>query len=307
LFSVPADVTEPSRLRVPVIGGQYTDISLAFEAALQAFGASSIATENQYIIFLSDGEPNVASSHNAGRFARRFDYVSGVLQGVSVPTTYTVFLSSVGTRDMCPLTLDTVSIIPRGADGLPRNFYEALESAGLPVGATVSGMTHNIRNNGYSASNPDSDIWVLEADYGDLLSLMMENIIERIVIGSPDESDCVAHLSSGAGESSVVKIVSSFSAGRNPVAKGDGVIKFFYQGKQVSSGRLAVYDASGRVVRKIKISDTGSIDHSKRKVGSWDLRDVRGRPVSVGTYLVKGMINVSGKREKVSVVISVVR
>ncbi|MDR3013304.1 MAG: hypothetical protein LBU70_08875 [Chitinispirillales bacterium] len=306
LFSVPSDATEQARIRAPIIGGQYTDISLAFEAAVQAFGASSIAKENQYIIFLSDGEPNVASSHNAGRFARRFDYVSGALQGNLVPTTYTVFLTNGGTREMCPLTLDTVSVIPRGTEGLPRNFYEALEAIGLSVGATASGMTYSIRNNGYSASNPDSDIWVLESDYGNLLNLM-DDIIERILRGSSDESESIAHMGNGVGEPPVVRVISAFTAGRNPVVEGEGAVKFFYQGKQVDSGRLTVYDASGRVVRKIRIADSGADSHGKRKVGEWDLRDGRGRPVPVGAYLVRGVINTEGSRERVSVVISVVR
>jgi hypothetical protein len=169
-------------------------------------------------------------------------------------------------------------------------------------------MTYAIRNNGYSSSNPDSDIWVLESDYGELLGLMMDNIIERILRGSSDESECIAHLGNGDGsEPPVVKVASAFTAGRNPAVKGEGAVRFFYQGKQVNSGRLTVYDASGKVVKKIKISDSGFGNPGKRKVGSWDLTDSVGRPVPIGTYLVKGIINTAGKREKVSVVISVVR
>jgi hypothetical protein len=307
LFSVPSDINEQAKIQAPVIGDVYTDISLAFEAAVQAFGASSASKEKQYVIFLSDGEPNVVSSHNAGRFARRFDYVNGVLQGVSVPTTYTVFLTNGGTREMCPLTFDTVSVIPRGSEELPENFYEALESAGLSVGATVSGMTRAIRNNGYSSSNPDSEVWVLESDYGELLSLM-DDIIERILRGSSaDESENIAHLDSTASEPLVVDVASVFTVGRNPAAHSEGAVKFFYQGRQVTSGNLTVFNASGNVVKKIKISDSGSGNPGKRKVGSWDLTDGRGRPVSVGTYLVKGVINTAGKRENVSLLISVVR
>jgi len=41
-------------------------------------------------------------------------------------------------------------------------------------------------------------------------------------------------------------------------------------------------------------------------VGIWDLTDVKGRPVSEGTYLVKGVLKTSdGKKEEVSVILGV--
>jgi len=41
-------------------------------------------------------------------------------------------------------------------------------------------------------------------------------------------------------------------------------------------------------------------------VGRWDLTDRKGRPVSEGTYLVKGTLKtLDGKTEKVSVVLGV--
>jgi len=44
----------------------------------------------------------------------------------------------------------------------------------------------------------------------------------------------------------------------------------------------------------------------QRKVGSWDLTDRSGKPVSEGTYLAKGVLKTSdGKREKVSVIVGV--
>jgi len=90
-------------------------------------------------------------------------------------------------------------------------------------------------------------------------------------------------------------------------------VSFFRRGSRIESAKLYIYDASGDLVRKIKIGDYNdgaeppdASDKPGRPVGSWDLRDVKGRPVSGGTYLVKGELKMSGgKRERVSVVVDV--
>ncbi|MCL2688390.1 MAG: hypothetical protein FWE57_00900 [Chitinispirillia bacterium] len=47
-------------------------------------------------------------------------------------------------------------------------------------------------------------------------------------------------------------------------------------------------------------------DTSRRIIGQWDLRDQRGRTVSAGTYLIRGVITASdGKRECVSVMVGI--
>jgi hypothetical protein len=71
---------------------------------------------------------------------------------------------------------------------------------------------------------------------------------------------------------------------------------------------LTIFDASGNVVNRVFVNDDDrvAIDQSRRAVGSWDLRDLRGRPVSEGAYLVRGMITtVDGTRERVSIVVGV--
>jgi len=96
-----------------------------------------------------------------------------------------------------------------------------------------------------------------------------------------------------------------FSAGPNPVSKSSGGIAFFWQGKRIT-GTLSVYDVAGNVVQKVKIQDNALNSQAKRKVGSWDLTDKKGRQVPEGTYLVKGKVATSsGKAEKVSVILSV--
>jgi hypothetical protein len=123
-----------------------------------------------------------------------------------------------------------------------------------------------------------------------------------------------------AGSATVVAPVGAdgnrpaFVVGPNPVSKSIGSVGIFYQGKPISSGTLAIYDATGNVVRKIKITDVGALRatpssdaaESRRQIGTWDLRDTKGRLVSEGTYLVRGTVKtVDGRREKVSAVVGV--
>jgi len=107
----------------------------------------------------------------------------------------------------------------------------------------------------------------------------------------------------------VSQLTAEFTVGPNPVDKSKSLdaVNFFRHGALIKSALLHVYDASGNVIRKIAISDKAAIgNNSKRSVGSWDLRDAKGRQVSEGTYLVKGVLKtVGGKRESVSVVVGV--
>jgi fibro-slime domain-containing protein len=112
-----------------------------------------------------------------------------------------------------------------------------------------------------------------------------------------------------------------FIAGPNPVLRGDSKVGFFLKGKRVKNAAFTVYDASGNIINKIKINDRDGItrgnlttaysvyqgdSQSKRIVGSWDLKDKKGRLVGGGTYLVKGVITtIDGKKEKVSVIVGV--
>jgi len=103
------------------------------------------------------------------------------------------------------------------------------------------------------------------------------------------------------------------AAGPNPVPKSAGLVNFYRVGKQIKSTSLKVYNNAGRFIGKIAITDvkTGGVgvqsqSQSKRQVGSWLLKDSKGRPVSEGAYLVKGTIKtVDGRSEKVSLLISV--
>lgn len=100
-----------------------------------------------------------------------------------------------------------------------------------------------------------------------------------------------------------------FTAGPNPVGRSAGSVSFFRSGSRIESAALTVYDAAGNKIAAVKIgknADAGG--NAKRAVGSWDLRDKKGRPAPEGTYLIKGTIKTAGgKREQVSVILNVGR
>ena len=127
-------------------GGE-TNINGAFIAAKQVFQAASNPPQNQFMIFLSDGEP--AGTTQANLDPNWFSTAAGV---AGLPTTFTVFFNKAGTQ---PALLTT--------------------------------MTTNIQNNGYSATNPGSNIWSLaNVNYNTLMNLLMNNIISNILVsGNP--------------------------------------------------------------------------------------------------------------------------
>jgi uncharacterized repeat protein (TIGR02543 family) len=95
-------------------------------------------------------------------------------------------------------------------------------------------------------------------------------------------------------------------AGPNPVARTEGLVKFFRQGKRVDNATLTIYDAAGNVIAKVKVVDNALGTQDRRQVAEWDLRDARGVLVSEGSYLVRGVVKTAdGKREKVSAVVGV--
>jgi len=116
------------------------------------------------------------------------------------------------------------------------------------------------------------------------------------------------------GETPVNHLTGEFTAGPNPVNKQSGDINFFWQGNRIDKSALTIYDAFGNIINKVKITDNVLNNHhvyrggsqSRRIVGSWDLTDSKGRLVSEGTYLVRGVVTTSdGKRERVSVLVGV--
>jgi len=101
-------------------------------------------------------------------------------------------------------------------------------------------------------------------------------------------------------------LTSQFTAGSNPVLRSSGNVNFFHQGKKIQNATLTIFDASGNVVKKISIKDEAFGTQERRKVGSWDLTDGKGRLMGEGTYLVRGTItDVNGKKERVAVMVGI--
>jgi hypothetical protein len=187
MFTVPATVTQKSTITGGPITQSGTDISIAFEAALEAFQKTSRPKNNQYIIFLSDGEPglngysgtrdsvNCPDPQGTASLANpRCALLNNFTNGVGFPTTYTVFLQS--------------------------------QNPNTPP--LIRTMTNNIKANGYSSNNERSNAWALTSNYTALLKLMMDEIVtpmlskssgsaKNIVIKTPGMKDSTGNISNG--------------------------------------------------------------------------------------------------------------
>lgn len=119
-----------------------TNINIGFLAAREAFASATAAKENQYIVFLSDGDAN-RGEWDPG--------LNGIYyfrdNTINVPTTFTVFFNS------------------QGSTAVPDN---------------IKTMTRNIQKNGYSLSNQSSANFAITASYSALSDILMSNVISRI-------------------------------------------------------------------------------------------------------------------------------
>ncbi|MCL2689133.1 MAG: InlB B-repeat-containing protein [Chitinispirillia bacterium] len=130
----------------------------------------------------------------------------------------------------------------------------------------------------------------------------------RIIPPPPQEQSAPPVLSKSS------PIVNEFTAGPNPVFRVSyDHVKIFRNGAQIDNTTLTIYSASGSVVNRIKIDDRRGdprgrplSDDRPRHVGTWNLRDAKGRPAAPGTYLLRGTVTTAdGKREKVSLIIGI--
>jgi flagellar hook assembly protein FlgD len=128
----------------------------------------------------------------------------------------------------------------------------------------------------------------------------MAYAVEKSIGVVPDGNYFAAE---AAGEAS-----GNFTAGSNPAVRFSGGVGFFWDGAGIKSGALSVYDASGNLVKRVGVSGEPADAAGRRKVGEWDLTDVRGRAVADGSYAVTGAFTAKdGKKRRVSAVIGVGR
>jgi len=128
-----------------------------------------------------------------------------------------------------------------------------------------------------------------------------------ISVASPNRVIPAANTNNAVTSIAPVKaLTAQLTAGPNPASRSSGSVSFFRDGSRVSYATLSIYDASGNVVKKIRVIDNAVGSQSRRKVSTWNLRDDKGRLVSDGTYLVRGVVKAKdGKSEKVSLVVGV--
>lgn len=129
------------------------------------------------------------------------------------------------------------------------------------------------------------------------------------VVSSPRPSSGGSEVNAAILPPAVILSAAGLAPGPNPVAKSAGFVGFYRAGERVKSASLKVYDASGKTVGRIAVSDksaAGPGRSNKRLVGTWNLKDAKGRPVAEGAYLVKGSVKtVGGGSEKIALLINV--
>ncbi len=116
---------------------------------------------------------------------------------------------------------------------------------------------------------------------------------DRVIPGRPDV---------GAAAVAPVKAAAAvFAVGPNVVSKSNGGKVTFFSGKSVKSGKLFIFDASGKKVAKVTVSQRGA------ELGGWDLK-AKGVTVNDGSYVAVGaLVGKDGTKEKVSAPFVVVK
>jgi hypothetical protein len=65
--------------------------------------------------------------------------------------------------------------------GVPTTFTVFFTSDGGDAPQNLQKMTNNIKTNGYSATNPSSQLWAIQTNYSTLMELVMKNIFNPII------------------------------------------------------------------------------------------------------------------------------
>jgi hypothetical protein len=208
----------PSRTRGGGLGGaggiRYgTDITLGFEAAKVAMRDARAARQDQYFIFLSDGEPLYVDQE-------RESVMMDFQNGANTPTTFTVFFKTNGP---------------------------------LEAPQTIATMTGNIRNNGYSPSNSKSAHWAIDIPGSQLMDLMRSNILTPIFANRPATPSSATLTSGGATLSNSSKDAGNFIfPDRVPLAPNQTQVALTYTYEYADSGKTKQHVATYNVnIRRV--------------------------------------------------------
>jgi len=185
------------------------------------------------------------------------------------------------------------------------DFFSNVSNGAGATTATYTTPATTTAMNGYRYRCVVSNNYALSdtSEYATMMVKLATMSPDRVIPAPSDNNDYAVLTPPPA-------LTAEFTAGPNPAAREGGNINFFRHGARISDCELRVYDASGNVVTKIKLRDNAgggvSMPTRSRQVGSWDLRNANGRTVSVGTYIVKGVVATPhGKKENVSVLVGV--
>lgn len=177
-----------------------TDITLGFDAAKEAIKTAKAAVDNQYFIFLSDGEP---TGVDEVRKARQNDFVNGT----ATPTTFTVFFDKDNDTDSRALT-------------------------------TIRTMTENIKANGYSQSNSKSNYWLLNIPGSQLLALLQSSVLNPILANTPGKPVSAVMAVGGTNYNSTGVDAKNFTfAKRVPLSADQTQVTLTYTYSYVDSGK----------------------------------------------------------------------
>ncbi|MDR2693448.1 MAG: S8 family serine peptidase [Chitinispirillales bacterium] len=188
-----------------------------------------------------------------------------------------------------------------------------VDSVKVTYGGKITTRPQNPTRAGYDFAGwyknvADTEAWNFDADVVTSNITLLAKWNSTTSVASSDR--VIPHSKSANGAAAIAptgKSAAEFTAGPNPAPRSSsGGVAFFRQGTLIISASLTVYDAAGNVVRTLSIRDNAVSSQSKRRVGSWDLKDANGRLVPGGTYLVKGTITASGgKSQSVSLLVGV--
>jgi len=274
-------------------------IEPAAEAIVVKVGDKTLVNGTDYRIFKIDNNKDAGDSAVvtvSGKIPNYFGTVLGYFKiEKKTPTvddlTFTIPTNHVYVKDQ-PRGIGEVKVAGDGY-GEVKVLYDGSEE--LPVAAKTYAVSVIVMGgSNYKLGTVALGNYRIFADSA---SISVKSVAREIPSGNVETTVVVAPVALITGE---------FTAGPNPVGASAGTVKLFRAGKRVNDGVLAIFDATGKFVGKVRINDKITGATGKREIGSWDLKDAKGKQVAAGTYLIKGKVKTAdGKSEKVSLLLGV--
>jgi hypothetical protein len=175
-----------------------TDITMGFEAAIQAMKTAKAAKGDQYFIFLSDGEPSSLDTPRKG-LENEFQ------KGTNTPTTFTIF-------------------------------FKATANPQAPQ--SIVNMTNNIKANNYSATNPKSAYFAINLPGSQLLTLLQNSVLTPIFANTPGKPlTAVMDIGGTKYNSSAVNATNFTFPQRVPIGATQTTVNLTYTYQYTDSGK----------------------------------------------------------------------